>query len=297
MSESPRGAGRPARQDFELEAWFAPRRAGVEAWLSARFQDAWPAAFGEALAYPLATPGKRVRPVLCLGVYEAVSGGDWRYALDAAASLELVHTYSLVHDDLPAMDDDDERRGRPTVHKVWDDATAILVGDALLTEAFTVLAEASYPASVRVELVRLLASASGYRGMVGGQAADVGVGGRIADEAGVLRLHRLKTGALLEASVLAGAIAGGASAEQRELLGTYGRAIGLAFQLADDLLDADEDAGQDGPPSFVTLLGADETRRRAQALAAEASEAVRAAVGDRAAALDALAAYIVDRKV
>lgn len=293
--------------DPALDAWLAARRDAVEAWLATRFADAWPPSFRDPLRYPIETSGKRVRPALCLGAFEAVTGAGHEPALPAAAALELVHTYSLVHDDLPAMDDAATRRERPTVHVVWNDATAVLVGDALLTEAFAVLAEAPLPAEARIALVGVLAQASGYRGMVGGQAADVGiphpgsatVGGispaRDMDEATLLRLHRLKTGALIEAAVLSGAIVAGATAEQRDQLGRYGRAVGLAFQLADDLLDADEDSGDDGPPSFVRLLGVGETRRRAEALVEEARAAVVAAVGERAGPLALLAEWIVKR--
>jgi geranylgeranyl pyrophosphate synthase len=276
----------------------APRRAAAEAWLGRPFADAWPGAFVAALRYPLETPGKRVRPILAIATYEAVTGrtdADWERVLPVAGALELVHTYSLVHDDLPAMDDAATRRGRPTVHKEYGDAAAILVGDALLTEAFAVLAASDLPPVDRIALVALIARAAGYRGMVGGQAADIGVGGATTDEAGLIRLHRLKTGALIEAAAVAGAIVGGASPPQRMQLGHYGKAVGLAFQLADDLLDADEDAGDDGPPSFVKLLGAPETRVRAQALVDEACVAARAAVPDAAEPLCRLAAYIVER--
>jgi len=271
---------------------FASHRERVHRALSQRFGDAWPARFGEVLQYPLSTGGKRVRPVLCLMASEAV-GGDAAAALPAAMAVELVHTYSLVHDDLPCMDDDDERRGRPTVHKVYDDGTAVLCGDALLTEAFAVLTEAELPAEVVVALVRRLADASGYRGMVGGQAADVGLGGPVTDVDTLLRLHRGKTGALLAASAAMGGMSAQATGDAMAALEAYGQAVGLAFQLADDVLDADEDAGDDGPPSYVKLLGIDETRRRAEALRDEALAA--AAVLPRGEALAALARFVVDR--
>jgi geranylgeranyl pyrophosphate synthase len=283
---------------FDLESWAAPRRAAVESDLYAHFGDAWPAAFAQPLLYPLETPGKRIRPLLCIAAFEAVATGS---ALPsprpAAVALEMVHTYSLVHDDLPAMDDAELRRGRPTVHRAFDEATAVLVGDALLTEAFSVLATADYPPATTVELVRLLAEASGHRGMVGGQAADIGVGGRVEELEALTRLHRGKTGALLLAAVEMGAVVAGANPATRERLRAYGAAVGLAFQLADDLLDADEDAGDHGPPSFVRLLGLEETRRRADLLAREAVSAARSAVGDRADALEAIAAFTVQRSV
>ena len=157
---------------FDLEAWAAPRRKGVEGWLGRQFADAWPGPFGSALHYPLNTPGKRIRPLLALAAWEAVTGRSEHEGspiLAIAGAIELVHTYSLVHDDLPAMDDADTRRGRPTVHKVYGDATAVLVGDALLTEAFAVIASADMSPGDRTALVSLVARASGYRGMVGGQ--------------------------------------------------------------------------------------------------------------------------------
>jgi geranylgeranyl pyrophosphate synthase len=278
----------------EFEAWVDAPRAAIERWLDGRVATSWPPELGRAMGYPLATPGKRIRPLLCLAACEAVTG-SWEAALPAAGAIELVHTYSLVHDDLPAMDDADLRRDRPTVHKVWNDAVAVLVGDGLLTEAFVVLATAGYPPDVAVALVRLVAEAAGHNGMVGGQAADIGLGGKIVDIDALTKLHRKKTGALIEASVVAGAIVAGASGTATQALARYGAAVGLAFQLADDLLDAEEDAGEDGPPSFVKLLGEGETRRRAQALTAEAIDAARAAVGHRVENLAAIASFVVNR--
>lgn len=153
----------------------------VDALLAARFEDAWPPRFQEACRYPIATGGKRMRPLLVLAAAEALGCSDDATVQHAAAAVELVHTYSLVHDDLPAMDDDAERRGRPTVHIAYDEATAILVGDALLTEAFAVIADCPASAETRMAMTRCLARAAGHRGMVGGQAADVGLGGPVGD--------------------------------------------------------------------------------------------------------------------
>lgn len=280
---------------FDLQAWLAPRRRLLEDRLGHAFPDAWPAPFGDMLRYPLLTGGKRVRPMLCLAAAEAVTGGrdGGEAALIVAGAIELVHTYSLVHDDLPAMDDDDVRRGRPTVHKVYGEAAAILVGDALLTEAFAWLAAAELPAATRVRLVRRLADAAGWRGMVGGQAADVGLGGPIGDLPTLERLHAGKTGALLAASVVAGGLVAEADAATLDRLEAYGRSVGLAFQLADDVLDADQDAGADGPPSYVRLLGVDETRRRAAAMVDAAIAAVEGLPHPDA--LVAIARYVVAR--
>ncbi len=276
-------------------ALFQTRREQVEAGLRALFADAWPDRFAEVLRYPIFTGGKRVRPVLTLLAYEAVrgEGSDPTPALPAGLAVELIHTYSLVHDDLPAMDDDDERRGRPTLHRAFDEAAAVLAGDALLTEAFRVVLSGDQPPAVQVEMVRRLSEAAGYLGMVGGQAADVGLGGRVETLEQLVRLHRGKTGALLEASVVLGGLSAGATPAQLEALTTYGRAVGLAFQLADDVLDADEDADEDGPPSYVKLLGLEATRARA----AELREEALAACGTlpHAAGLAAMARFIVDR--
>ncbi|MCE1205597.1 MAG: polyprenyl synthetase family protein [Holophagaceae bacterium] len=225
----------------------------------------------EAVRYSLEAGGKRVRPVLCLLAAEAV-GGTASEALPGALALEYVHTYSLIHDDLPAMDDDDLRRGRPTNHKVYGEGHAILAGDALLTEAFGVLASADLDPIRRAEALALLAEGAGWRGMAGGQALDL-EGEKVESyDLDHLRLiHRLKTGALLRASLEIGAVLGGAAAPQRMALRDFGAAIGLAFQIQDDILDAtatDADlgkrAGKDagrGKITYPSLLGLDGARK------------------------------------
>ena len=251
---------------MSLTSWMESRRRPVEAALQECFSACWPDAFQPMLAYPIFTGGKRFRPLLCIAAAEALESPA-RVAIPSAVAIELVHTYSLVHDDLPAMDDDDERRGRPTVHRAYGEAAAILVGDALLTDAFRVLAEAPLPAETRLACVAKLAVASGHQGMVGGQAADLQLGGPITDLDALTRLHELKTGSLLRAAACMGGIAAQADAQTLAILDRVGANIGLAFQLTDDLLDADEDEGDDGPPSFVKFLGREETQRRAEALA------------------------------
>jgi farnesyl diphosphate synthase len=280
---------------FNLQSWATASLAQIDAFLDRALPAVWPEAFLEPLRYPVFGGGKRVRPLLTLAAAEAIdpSAASLAAAIAGGSAVELVHTYSLVHDDLPAMDDDDERRGRPTVHRRWDDATAILVGDALLTEAFSVLAAAPLDAERRIQLVAMLARAAGAHGMVGGQAADIGLGGPVRDIDHLLRLHAGKTGALLQAAVEIGGVCAGANQAQAAALSAFGRDVGLAFQLADDVLDADQDAGDDGPPSYVKLLGVDETRRRAEALAAAAIAAV--ANLPAPAALIALAEYTVAR--
>ncbi len=259
----------------ELERWSAARRAALDRYLERSFTAVWPSSFAEACRYPLFGGGKRIRPLLVFAAFEALTSRPVDDALPAAAAVEMVHTYSLVHDDLPCMDDDDERRGRPTVHRAFGEAMAVLAGDALLTEAFRVLATAPLPADVRVALIEELGTAAGHRGMVGGQAADIGLGASITDVDTLERLHRLKTGALIRASVRMGARVAGASSDQLQRLTTYGERLGLAFQLADDVLDADEAAAEDGPPSYVRLLGLRATQDRALRLAREAQDLVR----------------------
>jgi geranylgeranyl pyrophosphate synthase len=278
----------------DLSAWFKPRRELVDGAMAQLFGDCWSPHFVEAVHYALLGGGKRMRPAIVIAAYEALAGEDAELSavLPAAISVELIHSYSLVHDDLPAMDDDDERRGRPTVHIAFDEAIAILVGDALLTEAFSVLADGPWSAEVRVALVRELGRSAGYRGMVGGQVADTGAGSAVS-EAELRALHERKTGALIRASALMGGLVAGASEGELAALAEYGSALGMAFQLSDDLLDSDEDGGEGGPPSYVKLLGADETQRRAHEYAARAIAAVGELPGPRA--LSELARFTVRR--
>jgi len=243
----------------------------LDAELTRPFREGDAARLAEAMRYSLEAGGKRVRPVLCLLACEAV-GGRVSEALPGALALEYVHTYSLIHDDLPAMDDDDLRRGRPTNHKVFGEGHAILAGDALLTEAFGVLASADLDPVRRAEALALLAEGAGWRGMAGGQALDL-EGEKVASYGlGHLQLiHRLKTGALLRAALEIGAVLGGAAPAERQALRAYGEAIGLAFQIQDDILDAtatDADlgkrAGKDagrGKITYPSLLGLEGARK------------------------------------
>ncbi len=278
---------------MSLETWAAPRLGAVEDALDGLFRDAWPEPFGPMCRYPLQTGGKRIRPLFTFAAFQATSAGDPGRALPAALAAELIHSYSLVHDDLPCMDDDDERRGAPTVHIRFGEGSAVLVGDALLTEAFRVLARAEgLDAAVRIRLVEELATAAGYGGMIGGQARDVGIGGPITEAGDLIRLHRGKTGQLIRASVRMGAISGGADAAVLGALTRYAEAVGLAFQLADDLLDLDQDTDE---PSFPKLLGEAETRRRC----AELAERAEAAVSElpRSQPLLDLARFTIEREV
>ncbi|MFT4976282.1 MAG: geranylgeranyl diphosphate synthase type II [Myxococcota bacterium] len=276
---------------FDLSAWLAPRRDQIDSFLLSRFGDAFPERLIEACRYPLTTGGKRMRPLLSLAAHEALGKKTTAHTLTAACAVELIHSYSLVHDDLPAMDNDDERRGKPTAHHVYGEDGAILIGDAMLTEAFALLA--ALPPALCGPLVAELAAAAGHTGMLGGQAMDVGMGGPVTDLATLTQLHRGKTGALIRCAVRFGALTAQADPTQLDALTRYGEAIGLAFQLADDVLDADQDAGDDGPPSFVRLLGIDETRRRAQVLLEEALSALAPLPHPQA--LAALARFTVER--
>ena len=260
----------------------------------------------QAMRHGVLNGGKRLRPLLVMQS-AALFDADPGDALRVAAALECVHCYSLIHDDLPAMDNDDLRRGQPTVHRAFDEATAILAGDSLLTLAFDILAsgESRLAASANLELVAGLARAAGIGGMAGGQALDLAAGRAPPDEAGIITLQAMKTGALIRYACEAGAIAGGASPAERERLSEFGAAIGLAFQLADDLLDLSADAGAmgkatgkdaaAGKATLAALHGQDWARRQLSGLVAQA-QALLEPFGERAALLDAAAAFIANRR-
>ena len=271
-------------------------------------ESAWPATIHRAVRYSLFAGGKRIRPVLVLAAGEAV-GGAREELMPLACAVEMVHTYSLVHDDLPAMDDDDLRRGQPTSHKVFGEAIAILAGDALLTRAFHLLAEVPESwddARVRRRLraAATLGEACGTTGLIGGQVMDLESEGRSIGADDLECLHRAKTGALLSACVRGGAILGGAGAGDLRGLSRYASAIGLAFQVVDDVLDATEDAQRLGKTAgkdeaarkatCVSVHGLDKARALAGALRQEALEAV-APLGSRGELLAAIARLIVDR--
>lgn len=243
-----------------------------------------PARLHEAMRHAVLGGGKRVRPLLAFAAGELTAAPPERVER-AAAAVELIHAYSLVHDDMPCMDDDVLRRGRPTVHVKYDEATALLVGDALQSLAFEVLAAEDWPGAPQREMLALLARAAGSRGMAGGQAIDLQSVGKVLDRPSLEAMHRLKTGALLEASVLLGALCGRALAgEERAALTAYARAVGLAFQVADDILDVEADtatlgktAGKDAEqdkPTYVSLLGLEASKRLAEELRQEAHAAI-----------------------
>ncbi|MTI52471.1 MAG: geranyl transferase [Alcanivorax sp.] len=259
----------------------------------------------EAMRYAALAGGKRIRPML---VYAAcrLAGGSLEQADVPAVAVELIHAYSLVHDDLPAMDDDDLRRGQPTCHRAFDEATAILAGDTLHTLAFELLSRAGdYPDGARVGMVRALTQAAGGAGMAAGQMQDMAAHGQLQDVAALERMHYLKTGRLITASLTLGYLAAGRpDADLAGNLTAYGDAIGLAFQIQDDILDVTVDTEQLGKPSksdekhgkstFPALLGLQASRDRAQALCRQARAAL-AGYGDAAGPLQQLADYIVQR--
>jgi farnesyl diphosphate synthase len=291
---------------FDLRAWSAERLARVEQALSDWVVADAPAGLGDAMRYAVLDGGKRLRPLLVLAASEAVHGND-EAALRAACAVELIHAYSLVHDDMPCMDNDILRRGKPTVHVKFGQAQALLAGDALQALAFELLAPDgdAVPATVQASLCRLLARAAGHSGMAGGQAIDLASVGLALGEAELREMHRLKTGALLQGSVMMGAACGAVDAAARTALSRYGAAMGLAFQVVDDILDvtadsatlgktAGKDAAQD-KPTYVSLLGLDRSRAFAQELLQESLAALEASGLADTQALQALAMMVVDR--
>jgi geranylgeranyl diphosphate synthase type II len=263
-----------------------------------------PSALSEAMRYSLLDGGKRLRPVLTLAFADALGGGR-RLAEDAACAVECIHTYSLIHDDLPAMDDDDLRRGRPTSHKVFGEAMAILAGDALLTDAFAILAlGSSEEQAVRGAMVAELALAAGAGGMVGGQVLDI-ADDRPAAQEYLMQLHRLKTGALIKASCRLGVMAARGSVEALDAAERYGVSIGLAFQIADDVLDVTSTPEQLGKPAnadaaagrftFPAVVGLEASQRLARELVDRAKDAVRL-LEPTPGPLAALADYSVERR-
>jgi geranylgeranyl diphosphate synthase type II len=304
-----RREGPPVTADG-LDAHLEERRMLVDAALERSLPAAadHPRAIHEAIRYTVFAGGKRLRPILVLAATEA-AGGRIEDALPAAVAIELIHTYSLVHDDLPAMDDDDFRRGRPTCHKVYGDAIAILVGDALQTQAFMLLSDPvqspRVEAGARLRVIHEVAVAAGSRGMVGGQVVDILQEDREVDLPTLEYLHTHKTGALFRACLRVGGIIAGAEPREMEALSRYGERIGLAFQIVDDLLDLKgtlaalgKTAGSDlrkKKATFPALLGIEESRRRAERLIDEARRGL-AAFGERAGTLAALADFVVTRQ-
>ncbi len=284
-----------------VETFLAEKARKTEAAMAA-FVDSWeyvPEVLLEAIRYSLFAGGKRLRPGLTLGAAEIIAGDDTA-AMPAACAIEMVHTYSLIHDDLPSMDDDDLRRGRPTLHKVYGEATAILAGDGLFSMAFDLLAETG-----RADVVREIARAAGVSGMVGGQILDLQSEGKPITLEALQRIHRAKTGALFRASVRSGALIAGADAARLDALTAYGEHVGLAFQIVDDILDVIGDAeslgkspGSDNAQEKATypgVAGLDHSRQ----LAKEAADSAIAALSDfgpEAEPFRDLARFMIERR-
>ena len=312
----PRAAGRSGSADFV--GWAREQLAAVEEALERWVPAAAPAGLGEAMRYGVLDGGKRLRPLLVMAACEAVTGNTGA-ALRAAVAVELIHAYSLVHDDMPCMDNDVLRRGKPTVHVQFGEAQAMLAGDAMQALAFEVLTPGvcgsgsagddadAVPPPLQARLCGLLARSAGHAGMAGGQAIDLASIGLVLDEATLRDMHRRKTGALLQASVLMGAACGNCPPPCRQALSDYGAAIGLAFQVVDDILDvtqasetlgktAGKDQGSD-KPTYVSVLGLDAARRHADMLRDQAQQAlVRSGLQGRAGLLAVLADKVVERE-
>ncbi|MFC1812238.1 polyprenyl synthetase family protein [Thermodesulfobacteriota bacterium] len=247
--------------NFDLDSYLVSKRHQVDAALQELLKDSQnPSRIRDAMTYSLMAGGKRIRPVLCIAAAEAV-GGHAEDVIKAACALEMVHTYSLIHDDLPAMDNDDLRRGKPTCHVAFDEATAILAGDALLTLAFQILSSIDSDlkdhASKWLCVIHSISRAAGYQGMVGGQMKDMASEGILLTLDNLKEMHALKTGALINASVYSGALLGGANSKQIKRLEQYAENIGLAFQVVDDILNVEGD-----PEVMGKATGTDKTRRK-----------------------------------
>ena len=290
-----------------FDQWCRSALDEVEAALSAWVPDDAPAGLGEAMRYGVLDGGKRLRPLLVLAACDAV-GGHREAALRAAVAVELIHAYSLIHDDMPCMDNDVLRRGKPTVHVKYGEAQAMLAGDAMQALAFEVLTPDgdAVPLELQARLVGMLARAAGMAGMAGGQAIDLAATGQQLAERQLQDMHRRKTGALLQASVLMGAACGSTAASTRQALSDYGAAIGLAFQVVDDILDVTQasetlgkTAGKDldaNKPTYVSVLGLERARARAAELHGQAQAALKAGALPRDGRLAMLADKVVDRE-
>ena len=295
--------------ETDFQAWMGAVQARMETALARLLPAAQvaPAKLHEAMRYATLEGGKRVRPLLAFAAGELSDAPRERVEI-AAAAVEMIHAYSLVHDDMPCMDDDVLRRGKPTVHVEYDEATALLVGDALQSLAFQLLSESrlSESAAVQLDMIRTLAAAAGSRGMAGGQQIDLDATGKALTLPELEHMHIHKTGAIIRAAVLLGFWSGEKTSEQdRKQLDRYAKAVGLAFQVVDDVLDADastatlgKTAGKDakqGKPTYVSVIGLPAARRMAEELRREAHEAI-SDLGPRARRLAELADFIVLRK-
>ncbi len=300
---------------FDLESWSLQSLAEIEACLDKWIPPLAPANLNEPMRYAVLGGGKRLRSLLVMGAFEAglhkMSAEEWEWrreaALRAATAIELIHAYSLVHDDMPCMDNDILRRGKPTVHVQFGEALALLTGDTLQALAFEVLTpeHSHITPYLQAKLCGLIARAAGYNGMAGGQAVDLASVGQNLDELHLSQMHKLKTGALLEASVLAGAMCAGVKDSDLEQLKVFGSALGLAFQVVDDILDVTADssvlgktAGKDAEadkPTYVSLMGIEGAKHKADVLVMKANQALLASDLSKTDALVAIALRVVNR--
>lgn len=299
-----------SKDQFDLKTYLSEKKAIIDRALEIYIPEPEGPASDliNAMKYSLFAGGKRLRPILCLAGTEAV-GGTETDCLSVACAIELIHTYSLIHDDLPMMDDDDLRRGKPTSHKVFGEALALLAGDGLLTEAFSLMTRAdlrkNLAPQVMLKVIRLISRASGYNGMVGGQVVDIQSEGKMVDFSTVAFIHTHKTGALIAAAVTSGAMLGLGDESQVRAITSYGRKIGLAFQISDDILDIEGDSNlmgkkvgadqEKGKITYPSVLGLKKSKEIQSELVEDAIESLQ--IFDHAAEpLRRIALYIIERK-
>ena len=294
---------------MEINDYLKSKKELVESFLQARMDNkkedkGCPRQLQEAMAYSLMAGGKRIRPIFCIAGYEA-SGGDSSVIIPVASAIELIHTYSLIHDDLPSMDNDDLRRNKPTNHKVFGEASAILAGDALLTDAFSIITETELPPDILLRAINELSHACGPEGMVGGQIVDILVEGKKASKDDIYYIHTHKTGALIRSAIRIGSFIAGASAETLELMTIYGEKVGLAFQIIDDILDVTGTKDELGKPTgsdilsgkntYPSLFGLEESISISKNLIDESIRSIKGLNGN-ADTLIELAKYIHERR-
>lgn len=301
-------ASKNLTMSIKLDEYLNERKTIVDAALDRYLPPASqpPSSVHEAMRYSTLNGGKRLRPIFTLAACDAV-GGNIQNALPAACAIECIHSFSLIHDDLPCMDNDDFRRGKPTAHKAFGEAIALLAGDALFALAFQIISEtpSEVPPEIAIAVWKLIASATGTSGMVGGQVMDMLAEGRKPDFAEVTQIHKLKTGALIETSVTVGAMLGGGTADQVNAFSTYGRNIGLAFQIADDVLDLKGDAAKLGKPigsdlkhdkaTYPSIIGIEQSEELAKKTMNDALDAI-ADFDDKAGPLRQIARFVVERE-
>jgi geranylgeranyl diphosphate synthase type II len=299
------------KKNFNLQSYLEEKRLLVDKFMDSTLppEGAYPQSLHQAMRYSLFAGGKRLRPILVIASFDVVGGKKSAWLLPVASAMELIHTYSLIHDDLPAMDNDDYRRGKPTSHKVFGEAIAILAGDALLTLAFGLVTHRKFPRKkISDQLIRIVhevAWGAGFGGMISGQAADILSEGKEVDQSTLEYIHRHKTAALIRTSVRIGAILGGATKSQLSALSHYGEDIGLAFQIMDDVLDVEgsqEELGKNvrsdsskGKKTYPDFFGLSESKRKAKILVEQAIESL-SRFNRKADPLRAIAHYIIERR-